>query len=86
MARSKNLESWELSPFNPVLEAEPGEGKNNSDVDILEYQGKTYLYYATGDQETWGTVRVAMFDGPERVFFENHFPSNTRLTKTNAKH
>jgi hypothetical protein len=85
MVRSLDLESWELSPFNPVLEAGPGEGKNNSDVDILEYKGKTYLYYATGDQETWGTVRVAMFDGTGETFFEAHFPEDMPLTKISAK-
>jgi hypothetical protein len=85
MARSKDLETWELSPFNPVLEAGQGEGKNNSDVDILEYEGKTYLYYATGDQETWGTVRVALFDGTEKEFFESHFSGNTPFTRVSAK-
>lgn len=84
MARSKNLTDWELSPFNPILEAEAGEGKNNSDVDLLEYQGKTYLYYATGDQETWGTVRVAMYDGSEKAFFEGHFPKGASLIKVSA--
>ncbi|HAZ02857.1 MAG: hypothetical protein A2W90_17090 [Bacteroidetes bacterium GWF2_42_66] len=85
MARSKDLETWELSPYNPILEATAGEGKNNSDVDILEYEGKTYLYYATGDQETWGTVRVAMFDGTEKAFFESHFPKTVKLTNVSAK-
>jgi len=85
LARSEDLTGWELSPFNPILEAEAGEGKNNSDVDILEYGGKTYLYYATGDQETWGTVRVASFDGTEKTFFESHFPQNMKLTKITAK-
>jgi hypothetical protein len=85
MARSKDLVAWDLSPFNPILEAEAGEGKNNSDVDILEYQGKTYLYYATGDQETWGTVRVAMFEGTENVFFEAYFPKNEKFIQVLAK-
>ncbi len=85
MARSKDLETWELSPFNPVLEAGAGEGKNNSDVDILEYQGKTYLYYATGDQETWGTIRTAQFNGTERVFFESYFPKDTTFVQVSAK-
>lgn len=85
MARSKNLIEWELSPFNPLLEANAGEGKNNSDVDILEYEGKTYLYYATGDQETWGTVRVAMFEGSEKTFFEKHFPKKDQMVKISAK-
>lgn len=84
LARSKDLADWELSPFNPILEAEAGEGKNNSDVDLLEHEGKTYLYYATGDQESWGTVRVAMFNGTEKAFFESHFPQNTKLTKITA--
>jgi hypothetical protein len=85
LARSADLTSWELSPYNPILEAETGEGINNSDVDILEYKGKTYLYYATGDQETWGTVRVAMYDGTEKAFFESHFPKNIPFAKASAK-
>jgi hypothetical protein len=85
ISRSKDLENWELSPYNPILEAAAGEGRNNSDVDLLEYEGKTYLYYATGDQETWGTVRVAMFDGSEKEFFEGHFPQNVNFTKLTAK-
>jgi hypothetical protein len=85
LIRSKDLENWELSPFNPILEAAAGEGRNNSDVDIMEYEGKTYLFYATGDQETWGTVRVAQFDGTEKAFFESHFPEKVSFTKTSAK-
>ena len=85
MARSTDLETWELSSFNPVLEAETGEGKNNSDVDILEYKGKTYLYYATGDQETWSTMRVAMFDGTEKAFFEAYFPEGNPFVNISAK-
>ena len=85
LTRSGDLENWELSPFNPILEAETGEGRNNSDVDMIEYKGKTYLYYATGDQETWGTVRVAQYNGTEKGFFEGHFPKNSAFTKTSAK-
>ena len=85
MARSKTLENWELSPYNPILEAGTGEGKNNSDVDLIEFEGKTYLYYATGDQETWGTVRVAMYDGAEKSFFENHFSKNIPGIKISAR-
>lgn len=85
MARSKDLIDWELSPFNPILEAEYGEGLNNSDVDMLEYEGKTYLYYATGDQETWGTIRVAMYDGIMKSFFENNFPEGSSFLKTSAR-
>jgi hypothetical protein len=86
MARSADILSWELSPYNPILEAEAGEGINNSDVDIIEYKGKTYLYYATGDQETWGTVRVAMYEGSEKEFFERHFPGNVKFIRASAKY
>jgi hypothetical protein len=61
LIRSKDLETWEYSPFNPILEA------------------------ATGDQETWSTVRVAQYDGSEKAFFEGHFPKNSSFTKTSAK-
>lgn len=85
MARSNNLEGWELSPYNPILEAGAGEGINNSDVDILEYEGKTYLYYLTGNQQSWATMRIAMYDGKEKAFFENHFPKNHPLIQVSAK-
>lgn len=85
MARSRDLTDWELSPFNPILEAGEGEGKNNSDVDLIEWEGRTYLYYATGDQETWSTVRVAMYDGPLKAFYEHHFPENMIFKKVSAK-
>lgn len=74
MARSRDLETFQLSPLNPVLEASEGEGVNNSDVDLFEFEGKTYLFYATGDQQSWGTVKVAMFDGDLRSFFESYYP------------
>jgi hypothetical protein len=85
LSRSKDLENWELSPFNPILEAGPGEGKNNSDVDMIETGGKTYLYYATGDQETWGTVRIALYDGKMKTFFEDCFPNDIPFAKVSAK-
>jgi hypothetical protein len=85
LARSKDLITWELSPFNPILEAEAGEGVNNSDVDLMEYQGRTYLYYATGDQATWGTVRVAMYDGSMKDFYEKHFPDNVKSVTVSAQ-
>ena len=85
MSRSKDLVNWELSPYNPVLEADAGEGKNNSDVDLIEYKGKTYIYYSTGDQETWGTVRMAMYDGLMKDFYEKHFPNGMQLKRVSAK-
>jgi beta-xylosidase len=85
LARSRDLVAWELSPFNPILEASTGEGVNNSDVDLFEFEGNTYLFYATGDQQTWGTVRVAMFVGPMKEFFTSHFPAGAPVVKVSAR-
>jgi hypothetical protein len=85
LARSRDLAAWELSPFNPILEAGPGEGVNNSDVDLFEFEGNTYLYYATGDQQTWGTVRIAMFAGPMSGFFTSHFPEGLPTVRVSAR-
>lgn len=74
LIRSKDLKRWEESPNNPILGASDGEGTNNSDVDLFEEDGKTWLYYATGDQLTWTDIRRASFDGDEREFFEAQFP------------
>lgn len=85
LARSTDLTGWELSPMNPILEAGPGEGVNNSDVDLFEWEGRTYLYYATGDQATWGSVRVAMYLGPMKTFYESCFPTGVPTVKVTAK-
>ncbi len=84
MARSRDLATWELSPWNPILEAGKGEGINNSDVDLFEHEGRTYLYYATGDQATWGAVRVAMYSGPLQEFYDRHFPAGQPLIRFSA--
>jgi hypothetical protein len=85
LARSRDLTVWELSPFNPILEAGPGEGINNSDVDLFEWEGKTYVTYATGDQATWSAVRVAFYDGPMKEFFTSHFPAGMPTMKADAR-
>lgn len=85
LARSGDLVSWDLSPLNPILEAGPGEGANNSDVDLFEFEGNTYVFYATGDQATWGAVRVAMYPGGVKRFFESCFPENVPMITLTAK-
>jgi hypothetical protein len=85
LARSADLAAWELSPFNPILEAGTGEGINNSDVDLFEWEGKTYLTYATGDQATWGAVRAALYDGPMAEFFTSHFPAGMPTLQADAR-
>jgi len=85
LARSRDLAAWELSPFNPILEAGDGEGINNSDVDLFEWEGKTYITYATGDQATWGAVRMALYDGPMQEFSMSHFPPGLPTVKASAR-
>lgn len=74
MARSKDLITWQLSPMNPILEACEGECINNSDIDLFEWEGNTYVFYATGDQQLWSSIRTAMYPGPMKEFFQSCFP------------
>ena len=83
--RSRDLATWELSPRNPVLRAGSGEGVNNSDVDLFEFEGNTYLFYATGDQATWGALRMAMFPGNVAAFFESLFPPGVPTVRAGAQ-
>ena len=73
LARSRDLATWELSPFNPILEAGPGEGINNSDVDLFESKATPICFTRRATRPTWGCVRVAMFAGSLRGF-RNPFP------------
>jgi len=36
-----------------MLDPVPGEASTTPDADLFEYEGKTYIYYATGDQASW---------------------------------
>ncbi len=64
ITRSKDLVHWELSAANPVLRPEGlDEGINASDPDLVEWQGKTLLYFAVGDQLTWMNIKKAAYEG-----------------------
>jgi hypothetical protein len=85
IARSKDLVTWELSPTrHPMLEPVSGEGINNTDADLFEFEGNTYLYYATGDQATWGTVRIAMYPGSMKRLLESYFYPDVPMTTFDA--
>jgi len=86
LARSRDLVTWELSPHNPILTPTAGEGINNSDVDLFEVDGNTYLYYATGDQSSWGSVRTALFPGTMAEFFTHHFPNGAGALRITTRH
>jgi alpha-L-fucosidase len=74
VARSHDLRHWELSAINPVLRPdESDEGINASDPEIIEINGKTYLYYAVGDQLTWANIKRAVYPGTMQSFFESWY-------------
>jgi hypothetical protein len=74
VARSRDLLRWEQSAANPVLTPDDlDEGINASDPEIVEVDGKTWVYYAVGDQLTWMNLKRAMYPGSLRRFFESRF-------------
>jgi hypothetical protein len=85
LARSNDLATWELSPKNPILEAGEGEGINNSDVDLIELDGQTQVYYCTGDQQTWGDLKRAVYPGPMADFFRSYFPDGATPIRVDAR-
>lgn len=78
LARSDNLKDWELAPGNPVLTPMPDEGINASDPDIVEFDGKTLLYYSVGDQRTWMKIKRGAYTGGMQPFFESFFEPKNR--------
>ena len=86
LMRSQDLVTWELSPTKyPMLDAAAGEGINNTDADLFEYQGNTYIYYITGDQMTWGAGRLAMYPGSMQACLEAHFPAHVPMVHYDAR-
>lgn len=74
IVRSKDLVHWELSGANPVITPQTlDDGINTSDPDLVEVGGKTWLYYAVGDQLTWMNIKRAAFNGSTTAFLESWF-------------
>ncbi|OGV71679.1 MAG: hypothetical protein A3K19_20580 [Lentisphaerae bacterium RIFOXYB12_FULL_65_16] len=74
IVRSNDLKRWWLSAANPVLAVDGlDEGINASDPEIVEVDGKTYVYFSVGDQLTWMNVKRAAYTGPMREFFAHWF-------------
>jgi len=84
LARSPDLHEWELSPHNPVIAPDPemdrhpdcpdpGKESNASDPDLIEWQGKTRVYFTGGHQHWGGRLQYAEFGGPMQAFFESYF-------------
>ncbi len=73
LTRSTDLIHWEQSPRNPVLDPEGVEGINTSDIDLVEFGDKVFVYYLDGNQKTWGAAPSAEFDGTIKEFFEHYY-------------
>ena len=74
ITRSKDLKEWELSSANPVLcPVEIDDCINTSDPELVEFGGKTYVYYAVGDQLTWMNIKRGVYPGSLKRFFEHWY-------------
>jgi hypothetical protein len=89
IARSKDLMRWQLSPMNPVLQPGPGEGISTSDVELMEFEGNTYLFYSASTQTArppgWSAVRVAMYRGSMKPFLEGWFPEGAKMEELTTR-
>jgi len=73
IARSKDLKTWELSAANPILTPGFNDGIDASDPDVIEFAGRTWLYYSVGDQRTWSKLKRAAYPGPLADFLAGCF-------------
>ena len=74
LTRSKDLVQWELSSANPVLSPRGlDEGINASDPALIEFEGKTHVYYSVGDQLTWMNVKRGVYPGTIHEYFESWY-------------
>lgn len=62
------------TPYQQLMSADPLEGFNNSDVDWIEWNGKLFFVYLTGDQQTWAHQNHAWFDGTMVDFYNVYWP------------
>ena len=88
IARSRDLVHWQRSDKNPLLTPSPEDrliynpdvkltGRevniNTSDIDFCEFQAKTHIFYAWGDQLGIHFLARAEYPGPEKEFLESYF-------------
>ena len=84
LTRSKDLLRWEDAPRNPVIVPDPSQDVyfphpdsdkecNASDADLVEWQGKTRVYFTGGNQHGGGFLQYAEFDGTMQEFFESYY-------------
>jgi hypothetical protein len=62
VARSTDLIIWEVSK-QIVLAPTAGEGISDCNMTLTEVNGVVYMAYSIGDQQTWGNLNWATFNG-----------------------
>lgn len=70
-ARGYGLDG-ETIPLVPAT----GEGNNNSDMTLCEFEGKTYIAYGAGDQTSWLECKTAVYPGTMEQYFAQFFPTS----------
>lgn len=79
VSRSRDLIHWDDSGAT-VLSSLDGhnEGENNSDMDMVEFNGQVYINYAIGNQlstkEPWMDIRQAVYNGNQESFLQRFYP------------
>ncbi len=74
ITRSRDLRHWERSAANPVVRPEGlDEGINASDPELVEEGGRTWLYFAVGDQLTWMNIKRAAYPGTLAAFLASWY-------------
>lgn len=46
---------------------------NNCDIDLCEFEGKTHIFYLTGDQGSYCIMCEAIYEGPMEEFLKSFF-------------
>jgi hypothetical protein len=92
LARSTDLATWEVSPTRgPMIDVGADDKRGTeraisaTDADLYEYGGKTYIYYAVGDQNLWADIHALRYDGSMQQMFEAYFPAGVPTIKFDAR-
>lgn len=72
IARSSDLVTWEISP-KVFLAPTISELTNNSDMDLVEFNGQVYIFYNSGDQNSQFWITYATYSGTLQNLVDYYF-------------
>ena len=70
MSFSRSLAGLEESAQFTALSPRIGQSSNNSDMDLIEFEGDTYIFWAESDQSSWAKVYKATFGDTNKEFLK----------------